>query len=331
MKLLNRETISGVAFFYIRMTHEELTFLKNCLHDILLKSKQIKEDNPNKLIWYKAIFSKISNCLESKNLNIERLTTTKIAKEYLDNEIVFVIKLTSGEHDLLVHCISELKSEVRNRPLYSKLLFYKKSLCNDVENLSDYFQKLFYFGVEPSSWKPQMTKTELIEYLHSAYPELTINTTYIRGYSEEDILKLERLYNIKIQRQLYDFLTHMGRCSGGLFGDYPLEFYSKIDSSKDRLIFQSECRKNLKDLVEIQGERMVKQKPFFISMENEGIYKYFLVTESYVPDLVYYLDTNYNAIVNTGLLLNEYLRKLVDTTVRNYAIKPPFDQEGSLL
>ncbi|MDE9427767.1 hypothetical protein [Xenorhabdus bovienii] len=62
-----------------------------------------------------------------------------------------------------------------------------------------------------------MTKTELIEYLHFAYPELTIDITYIKGYSEEDIVKLERLYDIKIQGQLLDFLIYMGRCSGGFF------------------------------------------------------------------------------------------------------------------
>lgn len=46
---------------------------------------------------------------------------------------------------------------------------------------------------------------ELIEYLHSVYPELPIDTSYMRGYSNEEIGKIERLYDIKVEGQLYDF------------------------------------------------------------------------------------------------------------------------------
>ncbi|MDE9427766.1 hypothetical protein [Xenorhabdus bovienii] len=172
-----------------------------------------------------------------------------------------------------------------------------------------------------------MTKTELIEYLHSAYPELTIDTNYIKGYSEEDILKLESLRDFKIQGQLREFLTYMGRCSGGLFGSQPLKFYPEIVNPKGKEIYQSECRK---DLVEIEGEDILNQKPFFISIENEGIYDYFLLTDSDSPDLVYYIDSNYNTIVDTGLTFNKYLRSVVDSS-RSYIYKVPTYQEGDLI
>ncbi|REF27235.1 hypothetical protein BDD26_1991 [Xenorhabdus cabanillasii] len=172
-----------------------------------------------------------------------------------------------------------------------------------------------------------MTKTELIEYLHSAYPELTIDITYIKGYSEEDIVKLERLYDIKIQGQLLDFLIHMGRCSGGFFSNQPLSFYSKTANIRDEIKFQIGCEDGLR---EVQRFDLIEQKPFFISMENEGIFHYFLLTDSVNPDLVYYLDTNYDTIVDTSLTFNEYLRSVVDSS-RSYTYKIPPDYMGDLL
>ncbi|QAV24080.1 hypothetical protein [Proteus hauseri] len=63
-----------------------------------------------------------------------------------------------------------------------------------------------------------MKNNQLINYLHSIYPELPINIHKIKGYSDDEIKKIERLYDIKVADQLYDFLNCMGRCSGGFFG-----------------------------------------------------------------------------------------------------------------
>ena len=60
-----------------------------------------------------------------------------------------------------------------------------------------------------------MINEKLITYLHSVYPELPIDTNFIKGYSDDELAKIERLYDIKIRGQLYHFLSCMGRCSGG--------------------------------------------------------------------------------------------------------------------
>ena len=51
---------------------------------------------------------------------------------------------------------------------------------------------------------------KLVEYLHSVYPELPTDVSYIRGYSDEDISNVERLYYIRIVGQLYDFFKMHG-------------------------------------------------------------------------------------------------------------------------
>lgn len=51
---------------------------------------------------------------------------------------------------------------------------------------------------------------KLIEFLHSVYPELPIDVSYMRGYSDDEIKKIERLYDIEVKDQLYDFFTSIG-------------------------------------------------------------------------------------------------------------------------
>lgn len=63
-----------------------------------------------------------------------------------------------------------------------------------------------------------MNNNQLINYLHTVYPELPINIHKIKGYSDDEIKKFERLYRINVTEQLYDFLSCMGRCSGGFLG-----------------------------------------------------------------------------------------------------------------
>ena len=49
----------------------------------------------------------------------------------------------------------------------------------------------------------------------------------IRGYSDEEIVKIERLFDIKIMGEMKLFFEIMGRCSGGLISDYGLNVYKK--------------------------------------------------------------------------------------------------------
>ena len=153
-----------------------------------------------------------------------------------------------------------------------------------------------------------MINEKLITYLHSVYSELPIDTNFIKGYSDDELAKIERLYDIKVTDQLYDFLRCMGRCSGGLFGDVPLLFYRDQWSVWGHVLFQAGFTDELKKL---QHYELTKQKPFFISIEWETQF-YFLLTKSDNPNLVYHYDENEETVETTQWTFNEYLRKSID-------------------
>ncbi|MBD2798083.1 hypothetical protein ID856_16340 [Xenorhabdus sp. 18] len=167
----------------------------------------------------------------------------------------------------------------------------------------------------------------LINYLHSVFPELEIDPSYIRGYTTEEIPKFERLYDIEVKSQLCDFLTCMGRCSGGLFGDVPLTFYQMQKTVRGSLLFQADLRDELGN---IQRHDLMAQKPFFISIESYTQY-YFILTKSDNPDLVYHYDENEETVEATNWTFNEYLKHIVNVYTRNHKVKPPFNLWGELI
>lgn len=172
-----------------------------------------------------------------------------------------------------------------------------------------------------------MTSTALIEYLHSVYPELPINASYMRGYSVDEIKKIERLYDIEVKGQLYDFLATIGRCSGGLFGDDLLIFYRNGQTVRGTVLYQDALRY---ELPSAQRYDLMKQKPFFISVESYTQY-FFVLTTSDNPNVVYQYDENEETIEATHWELKNYLRHIVNVYTRNYDVKASFDQYGELI
>ncbi len=168
---------------------------------------------------------------------------------------------------------------------------------------------------------------KFIEYLHSVYPELSIDISYIRGYSDEEISSMERLYDIRITGQFYEFLRCMGRCSGGLFGDDPLVFYQGQETIRGDILFQIGARE---ELTSIQCHDLLKQKPFFISVESYTQYL-FLLTDSDNPDLIFNYNENDECVENTNWDLNSYLQHVINVYTRHYPVAPPFDRHGELI
>ncbi|CDM87442.1 protein of unknown function [Xenorhabdus bovienii] len=136
MKTLNRETVSGVNFYTIRMTYEELVILRDCLHDILLKSEEIEEKNLDKLSWYRSAFLEISDYIQS---NISHKTNIILKKEHLNNEIFYNLRFSYGELKLIIYTVMNLEEDINYKPFYRKFSFSKK--CN-AKLLNDYFHKL---------------------------------------------------------------------------------------------------------------------------------------------------------------------------------------------
>lgn len=169
--------------------------------------------------------------------------------------------------------------------------------------------------------------TPLIEYLHVVYPKLEVDISEIKGYSVEEIQKIERLYDIMVTGQFREFLSCMGRCSGGFFGDDILMFYREIKNVRSHVLSQLTLRD---DLCSLQHWELVAKKPFLVSFENQTQY-YFLLTESDNSDLVYHYDENEETIKVTNWTFNEYLRHLIDTDTRKYVKNITSKFKGELI
>ncbi|WP_375038299.1 SMI1/KNR4 family protein [Acinetobacter sp. RW6] len=131
----------------------------------------------------------------------------------------------------------------------------------------------------------------------------------VNGYSEKEISEIEKLNNISIHGQLKEFLTTMGKCSGGLFiGDsfYVYRYYRCAG-------FNLERQKNLMSDKELainyleNGEEisLVEKQYFEICGENEHMNIFFMYTKD-DNDYVYEWDENSNIVKRFGTLF-EYL------------------------
>ena len=127
------------------------------------------------------------------------------------------------------------------------------------------------------------------------------------GYSEEEITKIEKLYDIEAKGDFREFLKYAGRCDGDLLGDDPVILYRQTWS------IQSYLRKNYfnfidEDYTVLHGD--LQKKPFIFSIEMETYYFYIRTADDDLK--VYCFDENEEKIKDTGMDFNEYMVDLVE-------------------
>ena len=127
------------------------------------------------------------------------------------------------------------------------------------------------------------------------------------GYSEEEITKIEKLYDIEVKGDFREFLKYAGRCDGDLLGDDPVILYRQTWS------IQSYLRKNYfnfidEDYTVLHGD--LQKKPFIFSIEMETYYFYIRTADDDLK--VYCFDENEEKIKDTGMDFNEYMIDLVE-------------------
>ncbi|MFT0213888.1 hypothetical protein VQ643_15000 [Pseudomonas sp. F1_0610] len=149
----------------------------------------------------------------------------------------------------------------------------------------------------------------LAQELHKKYPELAFDSSFVRGYSEEEIKKIERLYDIEVPStsQLYSFLKNMGRCSGGLFGDDTLYFYVQRMTVGGHINVQYLMREELLELGLINDD---SEKIFFVSRLAETQY-FFLKTKSSMMDMIYHYNENTEEINETGITFYQHIDRIL--------------------
>lgn len=138
----------------------------------------------------------------------------------------------------------------------------------------------------------------------------------VLGYSETELLQIERLYEVRFEGDLRQFMLEMGRSDGGLLGDDPIILYRESWSVRTQLLTQVELREELsslelKDELVQQGLKELgpSEKEFLFSIEAETQY-YFLKTAT-GSDQVFHYDENHETVKETGLSFLEYMKQLV--------------------
>jgi len=107
---------------------------------------------------------------------------------------------------------------------------------------------------------------------------------WVEGYTDEEIARLETIFDISIDGDLRCFFSQVGRCFGGILGDESMIPYRDHWLHQQHLDFQNACRD---DLIEIGCSDYVGLGEFFFSRESDGCFDYFVRTKSDKPDLVY--------------------------------------------
>jgi hypothetical protein len=129
----------------------------------------------------------------------------------------------------------------------------------------------------------------------------------VAGYSNEELSKIERLYDINITGDFRAFMLEMGRCSGGLIGDDPIILYRPTWSVRTQILVQVNF---FSDLQDANLYKLMKPKPFVFSIESETHY-YFLFTGSSDANAVYHYDENSKLLTETGMGFADYMADAV--------------------
>ncbi len=115
------------------------------------------------------------------------------------------------------------------------------------------------------------------------------------GYDSNELLDIEKLFDININNDLKNFLEKYGKCSGGAIGDDSFIIYrdAKI---RGHLLAQLDIIDSLQEIGEWD---MVGSKPFLFAIQGETQY-YFLPTNGASKDKVYIYDDNNESLSNTN-------------------------------
>ena len=141
----------------------------------------------------------------------------------------------------------------------------------------------------------------------------SFNPKKVIGYSNEELDKIEKLYNIKIIGNFRLFMVKMGRCIGGLLSDEPFIFYKKW-SIHSHLLTQIGFKDELLDIVLDKYASFSRQYcngVFLISIESETQY-YYLNTKSKFPERIFHFDENTDTIKDTGKEFIDYVIWVVE-------------------
>ena len=161
----------------------------------------------------------------------------------------------------------------------------------------------------------------ITSFIDNIAQENTYDPAQVVGYSEEELRKIERMYDITISGELAQFMLEMGRCDGGLIGDDPIILYRTGMSVRRHVMYQLRLEFDFKEYRIEDGLKLLQYRPFLFSVEAETQY-FFVATKSDNPDRVYHYDENEETVSDTGISFLEYMKRIID-----YYNQPSWDVE----
>lgn len=137
----------------------------------------------------------------------------------------------------------------------------------------------------------------------------------LAGYSDEELYKIEHLYDIVVDGELRSFLKLAGKCSGGAIGDQEMLFYRGDMNIRSHLIFQSKTIERIRDInTELLCIRPMK--PFAFAVVGESKI-YLLKTAAEDSQQVYCYDQSHNTFKEMEWSFLDYVDQQILSTSKS--------------
>ena len=124
------------------------------------------------------------------------------------------------------------------------------------------------------------------------------------GYSDSEIQKISRLYDISISEMLYEYFHDIGRCNSTTHDGYiHLKTYatrSVYNNIASHIDFQN-------DMTSSNFEYFASQNIFYFASEGDG-YEMFLATSSNSPDQLLCWNRNDNQIYDSDMTIYDFIK-----------------------
>lgn len=123
------------------------------------------------------------------------------------------------------------------------------------------------------------------------------------GYENWEIPKIEKLYDVEVNRSFKDFLLTMGRCSGGPIGDAEVILYRQTFNIRTYLGIEFQL---IDELQRLNCFDLVGLSPFVFAIEAETYY-HFLLTQEKGDLFVYEFNENEDKVTKTRETFSAYI------------------------
>lgn len=152
------------------------------------------------------------------------------------------------------------------------------------------------------------------DFLKEILTHTSVKASECFGYTNEQLAAISRLYNVRVDGQLGEFLSVMGRCDGGMFGPEVIPLYKPSWRVREHLLFQTDFLTQMQD----GGFYKYLGMPFVFCMLSSDQYYYVRTKEC---DAVCHFDAKANFVKEMSYDLSGFLKALVSQVERTFPVQ----------